>query len=132
MKNVTEYWDQVKALRRMREKPSPLGFQKAQFHPGRKKLVTVRRSPYNKDAHPGLKVQKSQLTGIKDPPYCVDLVDICLLTLKPASFYNIEKHVNCTLILKVNHVCCTHITDCGLNAYQRIKAPFTHETKAYK
>ena len=54
------------------------------------------------------------------------------LTLTPASFYNIEKHVNHTLILKVNHACCAHITDCGLIAYQRIQAPFTHETKTYK
>ena len=114
MKNVTEYWDQVKALRRMREKPSPLGFQKAQFHPSRKKLVTVRRNPYNKDAHPGPKVQKSQLTGIKDPPYCVDLVDICLLTLKPASFYNFEKHVNRTLIFESK--------PCVLCAYYRLWA----------
>ena len=55
-----------------------------------------------------------------------------LLTLKLASFHNIEKHVNHTLILKVNHVCCMHITDCGLIAYQRIQAPFTHEMKPYK
>ena len=54
------------------------------------------------------------------------------LTLKPASFYNIEKHVNCTLILKVNHACCAHITCCGLIAYQRLQALFTHEMKAYK
>ena len=53
-------------------------------------------------------------------------------TLKPASFYYIEKHVNCTLILKVNLICCVQITDCGLIAYQRIQALFTHETKAYK
>ena len=52
MKNVTEYWDQVKAFRRMREKPAPSGFQKAQFHPDRKKVATVRRILYNKDAHP--------------------------------------------------------------------------------
>ena len=70
MKNVTELWDQVKALRRMREKPSPLGFQKAHFHPGRKKLVTVRRSSYNKAAHPGPKAQKSQLTGIRPTVLC--------------------------------------------------------------
>ena len=50
------------------------------------------------------------------------------LTLKPASFHNIEKHVNRTLILKVNHVHCAH----GLIAYQSIQAPFTHKTKAYK
>ena len=54
------------------------------------------------------------------------------LNLKPAKFYNIEKYVNRTLILKVNHACCVHITDCGLIAYQRIQAPFTHKTKAYK
>ena len=45
------------------------------------------------------------------------------LTLKPASFYNIEKRVNSTLILKVNYACCVHITDCGQIAYQRIWAP---------
>ena len=54
------------------------------------------------------------------------------LTLKPASFYNIEKHVNRTLILNVNHACCVDIADCGLIAYQRIQAPFTHKMKAYK
>ena len=54
---------------------------------------------------------------------------LSLLTLKPASF---EKHINCTLILKVNYVCYVHITDCGLIAYQRIQAPFTHKMKAYK
>ena len=54
------------------------------------------------------------------------------LTLKPISFYNIEKHVNRTLILKVNQVCILHITHGGLIAYQRMQAPFTHETKAYK
>ena len=54
---------------------------------------------------------------------------LSLLTLKPASFYNI---INRTLILKVNHVNHVHITDCGLIAYQRIQAPFTHEMKAYK
>ena len=58
MKNATEHWDQVKALRRMREKPAPSGFQKAQFRPGRKKVATVRMSPYNKDARPGPKAQK--------------------------------------------------------------------------
>ena len=57
---------------------------------------------------------------------------VIILTLKSASFYNIEKHVNRTLILKVNHACCVHITDCGLIAYQRIQAPFTHEMKGYK
>ena len=57
---------------------------------------------------------------------------LTLLTLKPASFYNIKKHVNCALILKVNHVCRVHITDCGLIACLRIQAPFTHEMKAYK
>ena len=54
------------------------------------------------------------------------------LNHKPAIFYNVEKHVNCTLILKVNHACYAHITDCELIAYQRIQAPFTHEMKAYK
>ena len=54
------------------------------------------------------------------------------LTLKPAIFYNVEKHVNFMLILIVNHVCCAHITDCELIAYQRIQAPFTHKMKAYK
>ena len=58
MKNATEHWDQVKALRRMREKPAPSGFQKAQFRPSRKKVATIRRSPYNKDARPGPKAQK--------------------------------------------------------------------------
>ena len=42
-------------------------------------------------------------------------------------------HYNaCYVIMKVNHACCVHITDYGLIAYQRIQAPFTHETKAYK
>ena len=36
------------------------------------------------------------------------------LTLKPANFYNTEKHVKCTLIFKVNYVCCVFITDFGL------------------
>ena len=54
------------------------------------------------------------------------------LTFNPASFYNIEKHVNCTLILTVNHVCLAHSTDRGLITYQRIQAPFTHEMKAYE
>ena len=39
------------------------------------------------------------------------------LTLKPENFCNIEKHVKRTLILKVNHACCAHITDFGLMAY---------------
>ena len=34
--------------------------------------------------------------------------------------------------LIVNHVCCAHITECGLIAYQRKQTPFTHEMKAYK
>ena len=57
---------------------------------------------------------------------------IWLLTLKPSSFYNIEKHVNRKLILVINHECCAHITDCGLIAYQRIQALFTCETQTYK
>ena len=56
---------------------------------------------------------------------------MCLI-LKHASFYNIEKHVNHTFILKVNHECCVHNTDRGLIAYQRIQAPFTHKMNAYK
>ena len=42
------------------------------------------------------------------------------LTFKPASFYNAEKHGKQTLILKVNYTFCALITDCVLNAYQRI------------
>ena len=38
------------------------------------------------------------------------------------------KHIN----FEVIHACCVHITDCRLIAYQGIKAPFVHETKAYK
>ena len=57
---------------------------------------------------------------------------LSLLTLKPASFYNIEKHVNHALILKVNYACCVHITDRGLITYQRVQAPFTHKMKALK
>ena len=58
MKNATEHWDQVKALRRMRVKPAPSGFQNAQFRPGRRKVTTSRRAPYNKDARPVPKAQK--------------------------------------------------------------------------
>ena len=58
MKNATDYWDQVKALRRMQEKPIPLGFQKAHFCPSRRKVATSRRTPYNKDAHPVSRAQK--------------------------------------------------------------------------
>ena len=42
------------------------------------------------------------------------------LTLKPASIYNIEKHVTCTLSLKVKNACCAQITDFWLIIYQRI------------
>ena len=56
----------------------------------------------------------------------------CKLTLKPIYFYNIEKHVKHTLILKVYYVCYAHITDFQLIAYQRILAHFIHETKACK
>ena len=38
------------------------------------------------------------------------------LTLELANFYNAEKHVKCTLILKVNHACCAYIIDYGLIA----------------
>ena len=48
------------------------------------------------------------------------------LTLKTTNCYNIEKCVEHTLILKA------HITNCELIAYQRIQAPFKHETKATK
>ena len=41
------------------------------------------------------------------------------------SLNNIEKYADGTLILKVNHACCVHISDCGLIAYQRKQAPFT-------
>ena len=54
------------------------------------------------------------------------------LILKPINFYNTEKHIKCTLILKVNYTCCVHITDFGLIVYQRILTLFIHETKAYK
>ena len=53
------------------------------------------------------------------------------LTLKPANFYNIEKHIKHTSILKVNYACCVHITDYGLIPYQRILALFIHIMKAY-
>ena len=55
-----------------------------------------------------------------------------VLTLKPKNFYKIEMHVKHTLILKVNYVCCVHITAFGLNAYQRILVLFKHKKKAYK
>ena len=42
------------------------------------------------------------------------------LTLKAANFYNTEKHVKHTLILKVNYAFCAHITDFGLIIYRRI------------
>lgn len=58
MKNATEHWEQVKVLRKMREKPSTLDFQKAQFHPSRIKVTYSRRTPYNKDTHPAGKAQK--------------------------------------------------------------------------
>ena len=57
MKNATEHWEQVKALRKMRDCPSTPGFQKAYSRPGRKK-VAVRRTPYNKEARTAPKVQK--------------------------------------------------------------------------
>ena len=51
------------------------------------------------------------------------------LTLK---LYNIEKDVKCILILKINYVYCTHITDVGLITYQWILTLFIHKMKAYK
>ena len=36
-----------------------------------------------------------------------------VMVFKPACFYNIEKHVNYTLILKVKYACCAHITHSG-------------------
>ena len=56
MKNATEHWDQVKALRKMREKPVSV-FQKAQYRPGRKKVAVTRKTPYNKEARSVLKTQ---------------------------------------------------------------------------
>ena len=57
MKNATEHWEQVKSLRKMRERPSTSGFQKAYSCPAKKK-VSVRRTPYNKEARTAPKVQK--------------------------------------------------------------------------
>ena len=51
------------------------------------------------------------------------------LRVKPA-IYNIEKHVKHTLILKVNYAYCVHITDFGLNTYQRIEALFIHKNES--
>ena len=54
---------------------------------------------------------------------------IVVVNLKPTNFHNIKKHVKCTLILEVNYVCCAHITDLGLIAYQRILAIFIQKPK---
>ena len=56
MKNATEHWDQVKALRKMRKKPVSV-FQKAQYRPGQKKVAVTRKTPYNKEARSVLKTQ---------------------------------------------------------------------------
>ena len=61
-----------------------------------------------------------------------DVYGYGFLTLNPTSFYNIEKHVNCTLILKVNHACYAHIANCGLIAYQSIQVCFTHKMKTHE
>ena len=39
-------------------------------------------------------------------------------SLKSTNFYNIEKHVKRSLILKVNYEFCVHIIDFGPIAYQ--------------
>ena len=57
MKNATENWKQIKALRKMRDCPSTLSFQKTYSHPGKKK-VSVQRTPYNKETCPAAKLQK--------------------------------------------------------------------------
>ena len=58
MKNATEHWEQVKALRKMRDRPSTSSvFQKSYSCPGKKK-VAVRRAPYSKEARSAPKVQK--------------------------------------------------------------------------
>ena len=57
MKNATEHWDQVKALRKMHKKPV-LVFQKAQYRPGRKKVAVTRKTPYNKEARSVPKTQR--------------------------------------------------------------------------
>ena len=58
MKNATEHWEQVKALRKMRDHPSTSSvFQKSYSHP-RKKKVAVRRAPNSKEARSAPKVQK--------------------------------------------------------------------------
>ena len=44
MKNATDHWDQVKALQKMKEKPSPSVFQKITYCPNKKKFTT-RRTP---------------------------------------------------------------------------------------
>ena len=49
MKNATKHWEQVKALRKMREKPKILGFQKAPYRPPKKKVTYTRKAPYSKD-----------------------------------------------------------------------------------
>ena len=59
----------------------------------------------------------------------------CSLTLKPANFYNIYKHVKCTLIiiLKVNYVCvlCAYYKLWAKHIPKNISL-FVQETKAYK
>ena len=57
IKNATEHWEQVRALRKMRGRPSTSGFQKAYSRPEKRK-ITVRRTPYNKEACAAPQVQK--------------------------------------------------------------------------
>ena len=57
MKNATEHWEQVKALRKVRDHPATSGFQKAYSRPGKRK-ISVWRTPYNKEAGAAPKVQK--------------------------------------------------------------------------
>jgi len=47
MKMATEHWNQLKDLRKMRDKPNSLGFQKSWFNPGKWKMTALRRAPYN-------------------------------------------------------------------------------------
>ena len=57
MKNAIEHWEQVKALRKMQDRPSTSSsFQRSYSRPGKKKAV--RRAPYSKEARSAPKAQK--------------------------------------------------------------------------
>ena len=56
-KNASERWEQVKALRKMQEKPTTSAFQKAPYRPLKKKVTYTMRAPYSKDTRPA-KAQK--------------------------------------------------------------------------